>query len=58
MSGKRGKEIKKIIGFDKTNPLLKRVYKRLKKHYNKIPAKQKRFFLDNLSNNAIINTYE
>lgn len=60
MSAKRSKQIKRIIGLNKNpdNPLLKRVYRRIKKQYSKIPSAQRSFFLDNLQDNAIMNTYE
>lgn len=58
MNAKKVKEIKKIVGYDNNTPILRRVYRRLKKTYNKIPWNERRNFLDNLSKDAIIDTYE
>lgn len=39
MRGKRAKEIRKVIGFDPSNPdpILKKIYKRVKKEYSSSP---------------------
>lgn len=60
MSAKRSKQIKRIIGLseDRNNPLLRRVYRRIKKQYSKLPSSQRTFFLDNLQDYAIMDTYE
>lgn len=54
MNAKKAKEIKKIVGYDRDAPILKRVYRRLKKTYNKLPWNERRKFLDNLSNDVIM----
>tara|TARA_R110001632_G_scaffold106517_1_gene216040 strand:+ start:6076 stop:6270 length:195 start_codon:yes stop_codon:yes gene_type:complete len=45
MSGKQSKQLRKIVGYDKenSNPIIKRLYKRIKKAYSNASEKEKPF---------------